>query len=110
MQQQIVELNLSVSSCGLGPHYDPGVVVFSHIQNMTHTHTLPPASKKHYKQESTYLICTGSKDHDPEHEKDAEPDLANDRRVRLDLVQQRRQKAPFSHCLESDEGKSNLSE
>lgn len=90
------------------------MVVFLHIENMTHTPSLlwqeKKEKKKYYKQESTYLICTGSKDHDPEHKKDAEPDLANDRRVRLDLVQQRRQKPPFSHCLESDEGKSNLSE
>lgn len=54
-------------------------------------------SKKRRKKEN--LICSSSKYHDPEYEKHAEPDLPNDGRVGLDLVQQRGQKTPLSHCL-----------
>lgn len=45
------------------------------------------------------LICSSSKDHDPEDKKHAEPDLPDDGRVRLDLVQERGQKTPLSHGL-----------
>lgn len=34
-----------------------------------------------------YLICSGTKDHDPEDKKHTEPDLPDDGGVGLDLVQ-----------------------
>ena len=37
-----------------------------------------------------HLFCSGPEHHDPEDEEHREPDLPDDRRVGLDLVQERR--------------------
>lgn len=53
-----------------------------------HTLVRQNAETKYNKvQTEVDLICSSSKYHDPEDEKNAEPDLSNDRRVGLDLVQ-----------------------
>lgn len=51
------------------------------------------------------LLCSGSKNHDPEDKEHTEPDLSNDSGVGLDLVQQSGQKTPLSHALRSDQEK-----
>lgn len=51
------------------------------------------------------LLCSSSKNHDPEDKQHTEPDLPDDSGVGLDLVQQRGQETPFSHGLRSDEEK-----
>lgn len=52
----------------------------------------------------TDLISSSSKNHDPEDEDHAEPDLPDDRGMRLDLVQQGGQKAPLTHGAGSGRG------
>lgn len=51
----------------------------------------------------TDLISSSSNNHDPEDEDHAEPDLPDDRGMRLDLVQQRGQKAPLTHGAGSEQ-------
>uniref|UniRef100_A0A8C6ULQ4 Uncharacterized protein n=1 Tax=Neogobius melanostomus TaxID=47308 RepID=A0A8C6ULQ4_9GOBI len=54
-----------------------------------------------------HALRPSSQDHDAKQEQHAHPDLPDDRGVRLDLIQQSRQKAPVSHlcCCCSDTGK-----